>query len=151
MLSKSTDLLRCLQEPIIGPSFSHIKSVLTLTSFLFKTVLILFSKLYLGSNKFINKMQQFHKFITWHFVSLDMFRALPRPSSGVYNCNNSLWFYRWNVAVATLFVVVWPDLDQQRCYRHVPTLKPEAANAVVNSWWWARKHPKHIEPHINVK
>jgi hypothetical protein len=38
-------------------------------------------------------MQQFYKFITLRFVSLNMFRALPRPSSGAYNCINSLWFY----------------------------------------------------------
>jgi len=25
------------------------------------------------------------------------------------------------------------DHDQQRCYRHAPTVKPEAANAVVSS------------------
>jgi hypothetical protein len=35
-------------------------------------------------------MQLFHKFITWRFVSLNMFRAPPRPSSGAYNCINSL-------------------------------------------------------------
>jgi hypothetical protein len=35
-----------------------------------------------------------------------MFRALPRPLSGAYNCINSLWFYRWSVVVAALLVVV---------------------------------------------
>jgi hypothetical protein len=40
--------------------------------------------------------------------------------------------------VKTLFVVVWPvhkrqDHDQQRCYHHASTVKPEAANAVVSS------------------
>jgi len=44
-----------------------------------------------------------------------------------------------------------PDHDQQRCYCHAPTVKPEAANAVVSTWRWARKRPKHVEPHINVK
>jgi len=38
-------------------------------------------------------MQQFYKFITWRFVSLNMFREPQRPSSGAYNCINSLWFY----------------------------------------------------------
>jgi hypothetical protein len=51
-------------------------------------------------------MQQFYKFITWRFVPLNMFRALPRPSSGAYNYINSLWFYRRNVVVAALLVVV---------------------------------------------
>jgi hypothetical protein len=37
-------------------------------------------------------MQQFYKFITWSFVSLNMFRAPQSPSSGAYNCINSLWF-----------------------------------------------------------
>jgi hypothetical protein len=44
-----------------------------------------------NSNKLTNQMQQFHKFITWRFVSLNLFRAPPRPSSGDYNCINSLW------------------------------------------------------------
>jgi len=30
-------------------------------------------------------------------------------------------------------------------------VKTEAANAVVCSWWWAWKRPKHVESHINVK
>ena len=40
------------------------------------------------------------------YVWLITFRALPRPSSGAYNCISSLWFYRWSVAVAALLVVV---------------------------------------------
>jgi hypothetical protein len=71
-------------------------------------------------------MQQFYKFITWCFVSLNMFQAPPRPSSGAYNCINSLWFYRWSMVVAALLVVFWPvnqpDHDQQRCYHHAPRL-----------------------------
>ena len=51
------------------------------------------------------------------------------------NCSSSLWFYRWGVVVAVLLVVVGPagrpDLDQQHCYHHAPTVKPEAATAVV--------------------
>jgi hypothetical protein len=55
------------------------------------------------------------------------------------NCSNSLWFYRWSVVVAVLLVVVGPtgrpagrpDHDQQHCYHHAPTVKPEAATAVV--------------------
>jgi len=62
-----------------------------------------------------------------------MFRALSHPSLGAYNCISSLWFYRWSVAVAALLVVVLPDHNQQRCYHHTPTVKPEAANAVVSS------------------
>jgi hypothetical protein len=50
-----------------------------------------------NSNKSTNQMQQFYKFITWCFVWLNMFREPPCPSSGAYNCINSLWFYRWSV------------------------------------------------------
>jgi cytochrome b subunit of formate dehydrogenase len=49
-------------------------------------------------------MQQFLKFITWRFMSLNMFQAPPRPSSGAYNCINSLWFYRCSVVLAALLV-----------------------------------------------
>jgi hypothetical protein len=44
-----------------------------------------------------------------------------------------------------------PDHDLQRFYCHASTVKPEAVNAVVSSWRWTRKRPKHAEPHKNVK
>jgi hypothetical protein len=66
------------------------------------------SETWLQSNKLTNQIQQFYKFITWRFVSLNMFRVPPRPSPGAYNCINSFWFYRWNVVVAALLVVVCP-------------------------------------------
>jgi hypothetical protein len=51
------------------------------------------------------------------------------------NCSSSIWFYRWSVVVAGLLVVVgpagWTDHDQQHCYHHAPTVKLEAATAVV--------------------
>jgi hypothetical protein len=51
------------------------------------------------------------------------------------NCRSSLWFYRWSVVVAVLLVVVGragrPYHDQQHCYHQAPTVKPEAATAVV--------------------
>jgi len=80
-----------------------------------------------------------------------MFQAPPSPSPGAYNCISSLWFYRWSMVVAALLVVVWLDHDQQRCYHHAPAVKPEAANAVVSSWWWVWRCPKHVEPHINIR
>jgi hypothetical protein len=50
------------------------------------------------------------------------------------NCSSSLWFYCWNVVVAVLLVVVGPagrpDHDEQHCYHHLPTVKPEAATAI---------------------
>jgi hypothetical protein len=51
------------------------------------------------------------------------------------NCGSSLWFYRWSLVVEVVLVVVGsagrPDHDQQHCYHHAPTVKPEAATAVV--------------------
>jgi len=84
------------------------------------------------------------------YVWLDMFRAPVHPSSGAYNCTTSLWFYRWRLVVGALLVVVH-DHNHQRSNHHSPTVKPEAPSAVVCSWWWAERHPKHVEPHINVK
>jgi hypothetical protein len=78
-------------------------------------------------------MQQLHKFIADVYVWLNMFRALPCPSSGAYNCTSSLSFYRWSVVVAALLVVGCADHDQEHCYHHTRTVKREAANAVVCS------------------
>jgi len=40
------------------------------------------------------------------YLWLNMFWAPLCPSSRVYNCTRSLWFYRWSVAVGALLVVV---------------------------------------------
>jgi len=50
-----------------------------------------------------------------------------------------------------LLVVVWPDHDQQRFSCFLPAVEPEAPSAVVCSWWWAGRRPKHVEAHVNVK
>ena len=49
----------------------------------------------------------------------------------LYNCSSSLWFYRWNVVVAVLLVVVGPTRPDHEHQHHAPTVKPEAATAVV--------------------
>jgi hypothetical protein len=62
------------------------------------------------------------------------------------NYSSRLWFYRWSVVVAVLLVVVEPagrpDHDQQHCYHHAPTLKPEAATAVVEFLTMGVKTPE---------
>jgi len=85
------------------------------------------------------------------YVWLNMFRASPRPSSGAYDCTRSLRFNRWREAAGALLVVVCQVIPKQRFSRFSPTVKPEASSAVVSSWWWAGRRPKHVEPHINVK
>jgi hypothetical protein len=52
-------------------------------------------------------MQQFHNLLLDVYVWRNMFRAPPRPLSGVYSCINNHWFYRWSVSVVALLVVVW--------------------------------------------
>jgi hypothetical protein len=51
------------------------------------------------------------------------------------------------VLVAVLLVVVgqvdnWPDHEQQHCYHHAPTIKPEAATAVVELLKMGVRTPK---------
>ena len=62
------------------------------------------------------------------------------------NCSSSLWFYRWSVVVAVLLFVVGPtgrlDHDQQHCYHHAPTVKPEAATAVVELLMMGMRTPE---------
>ena len=49
-----------------------------------------------------------------------------------------------------MLVVVWPDHDQQHCYHHAPTVKPEAVNAVAKLLMMGVEAPD-VELHINVK
>jgi len=58
------------------------------------------------------------------YVWLNMFRVPVRPSSAVYNCTRSLWFYRWSMAVRALLVVVWQVMRNS---------VPEAPSAVLRS------------------
>jgi hypothetical protein len=46
------------------------------------------------------------------------------------NCSSSLWFNLRSVAVAVLLVVVRPTTTNSAAH-HTPTVKPEAATAVV--------------------
>jgi hypothetical protein len=53
------------------------------------------------------------------YVELNVFRAFSRHHQELNNCSSSLWFYRWNV------------VGPEHCYHHAPTVKPEAATAVI--------------------
>jgi hypothetical protein len=44
-----------------------------------------------------------------------------------------------------------PEHDQQHCYHHPPTVKPEAATAVVELLMMGVRTTKHVELYINFK
>jgi len=62
-----------------------------------------------------------------------MFRAPQRYHQELTTALTASDFTVGALMVAALLVVVWPDHDQQCCYHHTPTVKPEAVNAVVSS------------------
>ena len=63
------------------------------------------------------------------YVQLNMFRASSAHRQELNNCSSILWFYRWSVVIAVLLVVVGPTGRPD--HDHAPTVKPEAATAVV--------------------
>jgi len=74
---------------------------------------------------------------------LNMFRAAHRSLSGAPNSICSLWF-------------IYPCGDRPLSRldgSSVPVTtwvyKPEAANTVWSSWWWAGCPSKHVEPSVN--
>jgi hypothetical protein len=78
-----------------------------------------------NSNKSNNYSQQFLKLYYLTFMCSSTSFGRPHAHHQELNCSNSLWFYRWSVEVAVLLVVVGPP------YHCAPTVKPEAATAVV--------------------
>jgi hypothetical protein len=84
-------------------------------------------------------MQQFLQFVILTFIySSTCFGRPHADHQELNNCSSSLWFYLRSVVIAVLLVVVGPaglpnrpDHDQQHCYHHAATVKPEAAAAAV--------------------
>ena len=72
-----------------------------------------------------------------------MFLASLCPSSGAYQLQQQPLVYCWNVVVAVLLVVVGStDHDQQHCYHHVPTVKPQAAATVDRLLMMGKRMPE---------
>ena len=98
-----------------------------------------------------NKMQTcnriYYSKIYWR---LSMFRVACRSSSGAPNCICSLWFI-YPCGDRSLSRLGWNWVLTQPGQRPVTTwvYKPEAANTVWSSWWWAVCRSKHVEPSIN--
>jgi len=57
---------------------------------------------------------------------------------------------RCNNFSSLLLDVNRPDHDQQHCYHHAPTVKPEAATAVVELLMMGVRTPENVELYINV-
>ena len=93
----------------------------------------------------------FYSKVYWR---LNMFRAAYRSSSRAPNCICSLWFiYPCGDRPLSRLGGNWWKLGvpTQPGQRPVTTwlYKPEAANTVRSSWWWAVCRSKHVEPSIN--
>jgi hypothetical protein len=97
-----------------------------------------------------NKMQPcnrtYHSNVHWR---LNMFRAAHRSSSGAPNCICSLWF---TYACGNRPLSILSGNSTQTWQQPVTTrvYKPEAANTVWSSWWWAVCRSKRDEPSMNV-
>jgi hypothetical protein len=68
------------------------------------------------------------------YEQLNMFRASSRPSSGAQQLQWQplvLPLERGDSSAVGRGQTGRPDQDQQHCYHHAPTVKPEAATAVV--------------------
>ena len=101
---------------------------------------------------------------------LNMFRAAHRSSSGALNCICSLWFtycnkvkdfvyiihspyYNITIVIDNITIVIniliWTMYNIYGIFYFVAVCKPEAANTVESSWWWAVCRSKHVEPSVN--
>jgi hypothetical protein len=91
-----------------------------------------------------NKMQLCNRiYYSKVYWVLNMFRAAHRSSSGALNCICSLWF---------IYTCGDRPLSGLRSWQWLVTTcvhKPEAANTVQSSWWWAVCRSKHVEPSVN--
>jgi hypothetical protein len=103
-----------------------------------------------NSNKLINQIQQFYNLLLDVLFCSTCFGRLHAHHQELTTSLTASGFTleRGGSSVVSIGLA---DHDQQRSNRHFPTVKPEVASAVVCSWWWADRRPKHVEPQINVK
>ena len=98
-----------------------------------------------------NKMQPCNRiYYSSVYWKLTMFRAAYRSSSGAPNCICSLWFtYTCGDRPLSSLSGKFPTQTWQRPVTTY-VCKPEAANTVWSSWWWAVCPSKHGELSVNA-
>jgi hypothetical protein len=79
----------------------------------------------------------------YSYVQLNMFRASSRPSSGAQQLQHQqLLVLPLERGGSSAVCSGRPDHDEQHCYHHTPTVKPEAATAVVELLMMGVKTPE---------
>jgi len=98
------------------------------------------------SSKSTNKMQHFHKFISWLSNVAQHVLGVSPPIIGSLRLH-------WEPLVLPLAGSGWSVVGRgvAGSSRFLLTVEPEAPSAVVGSRWWAGRRPKHVELHLNVK
>jgi len=108
---------------------------------------------YRNSQRDVTVYQNFLLFYV--YIKLKMFRVTHRPSSGAQNCTSSLWFWirerLLDVVVAGRRQLSLTAASNHNVQQPFTYAKPEAASAVLSSWWWGLCRPKHVELYINIE
>jgi len=159
-------LLQCLKQPITSPGLNHTKQAHHLPFCFYNMVVLNFTAAHIP---FVLKL------CSWTHTKYCLSMMFVNPCIIVQfikknptRCNNVSKFYSifmWSstcfgrhtahhqepktALAASSFSYVedcWMWIQQPSTYE-----KPEAASAVLGSWWWAVCRPKHVELHINME
>ena len=94
-------------------------------------------------------MQQFLQFIIWRLKTAEhvsgVLTSIFRSSTTAVAASG------FTVGCVVIAVLDADSVQQQHVQQPSTYAKPEAASAVLGSWWWAVCRPKHVELHINMK
>jgi hypothetical protein len=100
-------------------------------------------------------MQQFHKFITWRLcVAQDVSGAAHHQELTTVLTASGFALELGGSSVVDRGLASYEESANPRPTTMLTPrskVKPEVVNAVLSSWWWAWRSPKHVERHKNVK